>query len=174
MLQYLGRVSYYQGEQKRGLQYAEEALEILEKAESGMSFRGPAALGVLAMTTRDEKRRQAVMQQAEDLLDAGSISHNYLNFYEDAMEISLTTRNWDAVDRYAAKLEEYTQEEPMPSCDFHIARGRALAAHGRGERSQSVANELQRLHDEAQNIGLKLALPALEDALENLQNENIR
>ena len=72
---------------------------------------------------------------------------------------------WDEVDRYAQALEDYTRPEPLPRSDFFIARGRALAAHGRGNRDHAIMAELQHLHDEAESIGLKFVLPALETAL---------
>ena len=81
------------------------------------------------------------------------------------MEASLRAGEWDEVNRFALALEDYTKDEPMPRTDFYIARGRALAAHGRGERDQATMGELQRLYDQAKEIGLKLTLPALEAAL---------
>ena len=53
----------------------------------------------------------------------------------------------------------------MPWSNFFIARGRALAAHGRGRRDEALTAELQRLRDEAAQIGFKMALTALEKAL---------
>jgi class 3 adenylate cyclase/tetratricopeptide (TPR) repeat protein len=164
-LKYLGRVNAFKGDNVRACKLAEEAVEMLQESESGMSFRGPAALGVLALSTDDKSKRLVAMQQAEALLAAGSLSHNYMNFYEDAMEASLQAGEWDAVNRFALALEDYTKDEPMPRCDFYIARGRALAAYGRGERDQATMTELRRLYDQAKEIGLKLTLPALESAL---------
>jgi tetratricopeptide (TPR) repeat protein len=164
-LQYLGRVNAFKGDNVRACKLAEEAVEMLQESESGMSFRGPGALGVLALSTDDKSKRLVAIQRAEDLLAAGSVSHNYMNFYEDVMEASLHAGEWDAVNRFALALEDYTKDEPMPRCDFYIARGRALAAHGRGERDQATMVELQRLYDQAKEIGIKLALPALETAL---------
>ena len=81
------------------------------------------------------------------------------------METSLRMEEWDEVDRYAQALEDYTRPEPLPRSDFFIMRGRALAAHGRGNRDQAIMAELQHLHDQAENIGRKFVLPALGTAL---------
>ncbi len=54
---------------------------------------------------------------------------------------------------------------PAPWSDFWIARGRALVAFGRGKRDGETVNELKRLRDEADRVGLRSALPALEEAL---------
>jgi hypothetical protein len=62
-------------------------------------------------------------------------------------------------------LEAFTSIEPLPRTDFFIARGRALAAFGRGNRKDAAMQELRRLSDEAERIGLKIALPALDEAL---------
>jgi hypothetical protein len=81
------------------------------------------------------------------------------------MEIGRIEGNWEKVDRYASALEDYTRAEPLPWTDLFIARGRTLAAFGRGKRDDTTIHELQRVRDEAEGLGLKTALPALEEAL---------
>ncbi len=67
--------------------------------------------------------------------------------------------------RYAALLEDYVSAEPLPLTDFLVARGRALAAFGKGERNDTLIEELRRLAQEARDHELALAIPALENAL---------
>ena len=81
------------------------------------------------------------------------------------MEASLRTEDWDGVERHAAALECFTRHEPVPWTRFFIARGRALAAYGRGQRGRATIGGLRRLRDEADRAGLKAALPALDQAL---------
>ena len=81
------------------------------------------------------------------------------------MEVSLGAGDWNGVERYAKALEDYTRPEPLPWSDFFIARGRTLAAYGQGRRDAEVAQELRRLREEAERVGLKTALPALDAAL---------
>ena len=64
-------------------------------------------------------------------------------------------------------LEEFTRPEPLPWCDFFIARGRALAAWGRGQRDDEILAELHHLRAEAERIGLTTALPALDETLKS-------
>jgi hypothetical protein len=130
-----------------------------------MAFLGPMALGTLALVTRNSDRRRSALSEAEELLRGDSVSHNFLGFYPDAMETCLQMGEWDEVDRYAQALEDYTSAEPLPYTDFFIARGRALAAFGRGDRDDATMQELQRLRDEAEHIGLKVAIRALQEAL---------
>ena len=147
-----------------------EALKLLKNAlaisrETGTGFFGPAILGALALTTEDPQERQRALTEGEALLATGCVSHNYLLFYPDAMEASLIAGDWDGVERYAAALEAYTRPEPLPWADLRIARGRALARYGRGERGEPTLRELRRLREEADRVGWKTALPALERAL---------
>ena len=86
-------------------------------------------------------------------------------FYHEAIETALNTGEWAAAERYAAALESYTRPEPLPWADFHVARGRALAAFGRGMRDDAAIAELRRLRDGAERDGLQLMLPALRAAL---------
>ena len=104
-------------------------------------------------------------QEGEALLAAGSVSHNYFFFYRAAIEAALATEDWSAAERYAAALEDYTRAEPLPLSDFVIARGRALAAWGRGERDATAVERLRGLRAHAERAGLRNALAALEAAL---------
>ena len=70
--------------------------------------------------------RRAALAEAETLLAAGSVSHNYFWFYREAIETALQAGDWEAVGRYADALERYTRPEPLPWADLHVARARAL------------------------------------------------
>jgi hypothetical protein len=58
---------------------------------------------------------------------------------------------------------QYTRSEPLPFADFYIARARALAACGPG---QSDTAELERLREEGERLGLRVALPEIVKAIE--------
>jgi hypothetical protein len=141
----------------------EEAVSI--SRESGPSFTGPWALGALAMTTDDPAVRQRALSEAEQMLRDGCVSHNYFRLYRDGMDTCLKTGDWDGVERYAAALEDYTRSEPLPWADFFAARGRSLAAYGRGGRDETVMQELERVRGEADRVGFCLARQELDAAL---------
>ena len=101
--------------------------------------------------------------EGENLLAQGSVGHNYLHFYELAMEAAIVHGDWQDAGRYAGLLEGYTHIEALPWSDFCVARARALARCGKEGRAGSES--LQRLIDEARQTGLKQSLPALEEAL---------
>jgi hypothetical protein len=65
----------------------------------------------------------------------------------------------------ATALSDFTHIEPLPWSDFFIARSRALAAHGRGERSETNWQVIRALRDQAAQVGLTTAIPALDEAL---------
>lgn len=70
--------------------------------------------------------------------------------------------------RYAAALEAYTRDEPLPWCDAVIAviaRGRALARGLEGERGEDVRGEIERALQLAQDMQFLALLPASEEAL---------
>jgi tetratricopeptide (TPR) repeat protein len=151
-----------------------EAVELLNQAiaicrETGLGYFGPYALGRLALVTDDDEVRRESLREGEELLQAGSVSHNFIEFYRTAIETSLITGEWDEVERYASALEDYTRAEPLAWPDFIIARGRAMAAHGRGNRDDATMHELERLRDEAKRSGLKLAMWELDEALANVE-----
>ena len=163
----LGRFALLRGERARARELTLEGIAILRESESGMTFGGPIALGILALAAENSDQCHKALAEAESILDAGSVGHNYLNFYEDAMQACLQIEDWDEVDRYARALENYTREEPLPRSDYFIARGRALAAHGRGKRDAATLSELQRLSVDAMKNGLNMSLRGLARALES-------
>ena len=61
--------------------------------------------------------------------------------------------------------------EPLPWRRFVVARGRALATHGRGKRDAATLAEIAELRGEAMRVGLRIALPALEAALAESASE---
>ncbi|MEE9586695.1 MAG: adenylate/guanylate cyclase domain-containing protein [Hyphomicrobiaceae bacterium] len=148
-----------------------EARELLMEAASitrevGRAFNAGRIFGALAwVMASDAAAREAALDEGEAALREGSVSHNYFWFYRFAIDALLNANDWERVERYAAALEEYTRDEPLGWTDFFIARGRALAAFGRGKRDDATVKEVQRLRDEADRVGLASALPSLEDAL---------
>jgi hypothetical protein len=62
-------------------------------------------------------------------------------------------------------LYVYTCDEPLPWSDFFIARGRTLAAFRPHHRDDAKLKDVRKLRDEAQRLGVKHAVHALESAL---------
>ncbi len=164
-LEYLARFAAQDGDLAEAQELMQEAIAMLRETESGMQFEGARSLGSLALFTPDPERRRAALNEGEELLRLGATGHNYLWFYRDAMEVCLRNDEWDAVERYASALEDYTSTEPLPWSEFFIAHGRALAAFGLGGGDEESVQELRRLRDETKRIGMQNALPALEQAL---------
>ncbi len=152
-----------QGHGAEAVSILRKALEMSEK--TGPGYNSARAAGTIALATSDPDERRWALQTGERYLSQGSVGHNHLLFYPDAIDVMLSEGDWDEVERYAAALEEYPRPEPLAWCEFLIARGRALAASGRGRRDKATIEELRRLRDEAERIGLATALPALEEAL---------
>jgi class 3 adenylate cyclase/predicted ATPase len=159
----LGKISAFRGHRTEALRQIDDAITISRGA--GLNTSGPRAFGALALITEDPETRDRALAEGQALLRKGSISHHYLSFYRDAIETCVASGDWSGVERYAAALEEYTQPEPLPLSDFFIARGRALAAFGRGSRAASLLAELKRLKDEGERLCLRPAVKAIEAAL---------
>lgn len=158
-----GRIALAEGRSSDAIRILEQAITI--SRETGIGYIGAAILGTLALAYKDETKREQVLKEGEHILHNGCVSHNYFEFYQDAMETFLAVGDWERVGDYASKLEKCTEREPLPRTDFFIARGRTLASVGQGNRDDLTLQELQRLRDEARAVGLKYALPAIETAL---------
>ncbi len=147
-----------------------EAEPILAEAlglsrETGIGFVGPRVLAAKALAAGSEPARREALAEGEAVVRAGCLAHNVLWFRRDAIEAALNAGQWEAAERHAAALEDYVRVEPLPWSDFIVARGRALAARGRGEGGVGLTAELVRLQGEAERVGFRSALPALEVAV---------
>ncbi len=160
---YMGQILASKGRMSEAIKRVEEAIAI--GRESGITYSGPWALGVLAMITRDPAQRRRALKEGDLILRQECVSHNYFWFYRNAMEACLESGEWEEVERFAAALEAYTRPEPLPWSDFFITRGRILTAFGRGQRDDATMQKLKHLRDEAERVGFKTAVPALEKAL---------
>ena len=159
------RAQYHEtvGQHQLAIEEIERNLEMMRETSAGL--QGPRMLGYFAMLIDDPIARRNALCEAETMLRDGAVGHNHLAFYRYAIDACLRSTDWDGAEKYAAALEDFTASEPLPSSNLIIARGRALANHGRGKRDQATLQELTRLRDEVERIGLKSVLPALTEAL---------
>jgi DNA-binding SARP family transcriptional activator len=153
------------GERPRAEQLLKTAFAI--SRDCGPSYNGAWIAGVLALVTADPRKREWALDQGEAILGGSCVSHSYLYFYQRAISACLKAGAWERAQHYAEALEQYTRPERLPWSDFYIARGRALAAHGKGDRGPELLTSLSRLQHEAAQLGLKAALPALDKAIED-------
>jgi tetratricopeptide (TPR) repeat protein len=162
-LPYLGKAALAEGRRDEALALLQEALAV--SRETGIGFHGPTILGGLAAALADPDERRRALAEGEQVIREGCVAHNHLRFYPDAIETALELAYWDEAERYAAALEAFTRPEPLPWSDFFVARGRALAAVGRGHADEGTKRELRRLEAEAHRLHYRTALPAIEQAL---------
>ena len=127
---------------------------------------GAWCLGILALVSDDEDERRAALAEGEAMLSERVVGHCHLWFYRDAMEACLNAGDFGSVERYADALATFTREEPLPWSDFFIARGQALAVHGRKTKDPSNRDRIASLLATAERIGMGTSVPALARALE--------
>ena len=130
-----------------------------------MTFIGPAILASMAASTDNETTARALLKEAETILDSGCVAHNHIWFARTSIGYALNCRAWDLVERYSARLETYTRNEPLPWSDFIIAEGRALSCWQRGQRNETLATKLQHLLGTAVDRGLLLDVALLSKTL---------
>jgi len=145
----------------------DEAREVARAAwklcqEFSPRFAGPSALGTIARITESAEERRDALAAAERLLEQGCVGHSELQFYVSAIDGALEQREWSEAERYANALEDYARAEPVPWTDFFIARGRALAAAGRGVVDRAALEAVRR---KALALGYVAAVPAIDAAL---------
>jgi tetratricopeptide (TPR) repeat protein len=162
-LLYLGRIALAAGRRDEAIEFVRRAFESSKR--TGHSFNGPNICGGLALALEGREECRAALAEGEQLIAHGCVGHNQLGFYRDAIEVALQLGDYEEAERYAALLEDFTRPEPLPWSEFFIARGRALAAFGRGTRNSGLVDALHHLREEGERMGYSLALPAIETVL---------
>ena len=162
-LTFLAKAAFVEGRREEAVTLVTEAVAI--SRETGFTFAGPVCLGFLARVSNDPAVRKRALAEGENALAEGCVSHNYFWFYRDAMAASLDSGDWPEVVRYADALEAYARAEPLPWSEYYVRWGRALAAFADGERGEKRVDDLARLRQEADELGIAAALPALDAAL---------
>jgi class 3 adenylate cyclase/tetratricopeptide (TPR) repeat protein len=162
-LLFLGRVALAEGKRSEAIELLREALDISRR--TGITFQGPLILGALALCVEGTDERHRLLAEGQTIIDAGCVGHNHLWFYRDAMEVCLELREYEELERYAARFDDYTRAEPLRWSTYFIGRGRILAAAGRDRRDLASTDTLMRLREEGDRLGLKVTLPAIEAAL---------
>lgn len=146
-------------------------LEAYRIASGAQTYGTPWILSTLAVETKDIALRKWALTEGEAMLQERCVSHNYLQFYQNAIDAALDSEDWDEADRYANALEAYSKStEPMPWSAYYVARGRALADFGRGLRDGGELESLRGLCEDAERVGLVSAIPALKTALAKVTN----
>jgi tetratricopeptide (TPR) repeat protein len=156
-------------ERPEGLQLAEEGLQL--SREIGLSYCGASLLGILARLTSDPGRRAEALAEGEMLLAGGCVSHSYLEFYHQAIEVSIEQSSWAAARRYANELAAYTAEEPLAPTTLQCDRARLLADVGENVTTPQTRNALEEVRERCQQMGAVSLMPAVESAMAMLQRE---
>jgi hypothetical protein len=120
--------------------------------EGARTYCGPWALAALALAIDDPARSSVLLDEGERWLAEGCVSHNYLEFYRHAVEVSLRSGDWSRAERYADALDHYTSEERLPWADLVIACGRTLARTGRSGSELPARAGRDALLDEARRM----------------------
>ena len=152
------------GDRPRAREILSEALQ-LGRAGAAWSHIAPSILGICALVETDAETRRQLLIEGESHLASGSPSHNHIALRNFAIEVALEAGDWAAVELNSARLRTYTAQEPLPLCDFLIARGAALVRYGRGERSPELKDTLIALRQAALDAELNAARAGIDSAL---------
>ncbi|MES9972357.1 MAG: BTAD domain-containing putative transcriptional regulator [Candidatus Thiodiazotropha sp.] len=157
----IGEAKVLMGDLDEGIDYLQRAYRAA--LDSVPTHTAPFILGVLARVTRDEKQRQDAIREGQRYLDQGSLSHNYLHFYQNMIEVHHHKHEAERILYYADALAEYTRDEPLPWSDFFIARGRLLAQHLGSKNDREMSLQAKQLLQTAAKTGIHTGTRALQE-----------
>jgi class 3 adenylate cyclase/tetratricopeptide (TPR) repeat protein len=144
----------------------QDALQRL--SHTGQSFVGPLVLAEAASLEHNRKERSRLLDRAETILDDGCVSHNYMWFTDVAIEIAYSDGDWSALERYALRLNNYTQKQRLKFADFLIEKAETLSKIGSGKGRSDVLERLESLEKTAQRAGLKAEMSLVSETVKLL------
>ncbi|MDA1101047.1 MAG: AAA family ATPase [Proteobacteria bacterium] len=129
--------------------------------ETGIHFHGPRLFALQALIAPGAAACRKALAAGAALVRAGANAHNVLWFHRDAIDACLAIGDHGRVRGHADALLAFTVAEPLPWATFFASRGHALAdcADGLGN-----AAALAKVHGQGSQLGLAIALPAIEAA----------
>ncbi len=154
------------GELAAAKKVAAEAVELDRK--TAIHFNLVRALGTQVLMLEDPDETRSVLQEGEDYLRQGVMSHNYLWFYPDAVRSASRLEDWDLAKHYADALETYTAEEPLPWSIYYCTLARTMAELAADSEDRVALVQLSNLREQADTAGLDLDTRALNLVLEGL------
>ena len=158
-----GRLQLHSGRREEAVTLLRQAMAIAR--EIGLQFSGPKALGALSRAVKRRRSATSSSREGEELLQRGSVGHNHLWFYRDAMEAMLAGRNLPAALRYADLLEAYVATEPLPWSEIFVARCRGLAGAQFARADERVRPDLTHIRAMLVDSGLRAFLAPVDAAL---------
>ena len=158
LLTELADIELAAGRRPQARERIEQALAMFRET-GGMGFWGPMALGLRARLQEHETERERDRHEAEAILAAGCLSHNHIGYHLYCIDDALDRREWARALGHAAALETYTAREPLPYCDFLVARARALVGLSTTPDDEALQRMLARLQEEAQRLRWPIGWP---------------
>lgn len=117
-LLYEGKLLRAEGRQERAAETLKTAFDLSEQV--GHGFSGARIAAELARNLTKADDINSMLAKGEQMLDAGSVSHNHFFFYPAAIDVALDMNDWDAAQHYVSALETFSKPEPLPWCDFSL------------------------------------------------------
>jgi class 3 adenylate cyclase/tetratricopeptide (TPR) repeat protein len=150
LLTELAEVDLLTGRRIEAGEHVDRALALFR--EIGMGFWGPTALGLRARLRDDERERERDREEAEVILAKGCLSHNHIGYHRFGIDDALERGEWKRAIAHAAALEAYTAAEPLPYCDFLVARARTLVGLVENPDDVALQRDLARLQEAARSL----------------------
>ncbi|MEZ5923639.1 MAG: adenylate/guanylate cyclase domain-containing protein [Hyphomicrobiaceae bacterium] len=157
----------FMAEAMRQLGNFDEAQRLVDRAvaicrETGMSYIGGTVLSFAALLACDDPQRcQAALHEAEQLASTG-LKHNAWFFGCNAIECAVAAGHAREVERYVAFLEQHFSEEPLPTVEVIVERGRLLARKLDGVPVSELFHEAQACRERLQALEMDYFARALE------------
>lgn len=130
------------------------------------AYAGPWFLAMAARCSPHPGMAADLLREGEEIFARMTcISHNYLHFYDFAIERMLEDSSLGEAARYADTLEDYLKDRNIPFGDLCVRRGRTLIDSAVGKEGANEA--VQALTQECRELGLK----AMAEFCEGWRNE---
>ena len=151
------------GDRARARDELEQAVYLAH--QTGLGFIGAAVYGRLARAASTSEERAKCLAEGERLLKDTTLAHSHLWFYRDAIEASLTAREWAPALKYASSLEDAFRTEPLPWVELVVERARSIVAAMQKSKDKVTTTRLEQVRATATAAGNGWLLGGIDQAL---------
>jgi class 3 adenylate cyclase/tetratricopeptide (TPR) repeat protein len=135
----------------------------LDLASETLSFLGPWIMGGLASVANSFDERRLWIDRGMEALQRESMSHNYLFFHSEVINVYLTEGNWEGARQHAGMLAQYTVDEPLSWSSFMVDRARWAVGMAEKESDENLSLIGKQLCQRGRDMGLVRSLAIFDD-----------
>ncbi len=127
LLESRARLNWYRGQKENANKDIETGLKLVERYKLH-NFIGPWLASTQALVCEEHNSAFAYLELGESWLESTCVGHNYLRFYQQAIQVAWEYKAPSLLKRYRDKLATFSTDDCNPWSEFYIKQADVMLA----------------------------------------------